>query len=207
MGRSRRTRLPSGSPHVGGDRSSHQEAGDADAPRLASVPSLLDDLCAFQERGIKFVDLLEVLYRALPPVRRDGVGPADHEERLRGVLAPHADRLVPRLHHLVRTNDGLLVIELAAVFLPYFGRPGAAALLDLLDHPDWAIRRAASIGVGRFGPAEAWAMRHLCEYLASHGRDPSIRRIEHGLRNMGPNEGDEIREAALALQAERHRRR
>lgn len=207
MGRSRRTRLPRRSTQVGGDAPNPDKAKEtATASGSATIPALLDDLCAIGTRELKIVELLTGLHAALPPVWRDVAEPSDAEERLRRVLAPHADRLVPRLHHLVRTNDGLLIIEIAAMFLPYFGRPGAAALLDLLDHPDWSIRRVAGYGIARFGPSEAWAVRHLCEYLTFHGWALNMRTIEQGLRNIGPTEDDEMRDAALALQAERHRR-
>lgn len=208
MGNKRRGK-PLGKARLDNSRepSQRQVEEGTDSARFASIPAALDDLCAIGKREISLGDVMGVLIGPVVSACEEGNEPTAVGERLRRILTPHAECLVPGLQHVVGTNGGPLIIDMTARYLAYCGRSGAKALLDLLDHPKPKPRRAASFGVARFGPNEAWALRHLVKYLAFRDWEPGFVNLQKGVRNIAATVFDAADSDLLISRIREHRRR
>lgn len=108
------------------------------------------------------------------------------------------EALVPGLVTTLTEEKSLLTIEIAAMALAAQGEDGLTALVDLLDHRDFAIRSKAVIAIGLLDRSARWAVPTLIRAISRESVGLVVADLIRALGRIG---GTEATNALVALLA------
>ena len=106
------------------------------------------------------------------------------------------ERLLSGLVTTLTEDENLLTIEMAAIALAAQGGDGLTALVDLIDHPDFAVRSKAIIGIGVIDRSARWAVPILVRAIS---REPIWLVVADLVRALGRIGGREAADALVSI--------